>query len=274
LPVRPSSGLLDAVLVYATLLFSHQGKCHSYCLPRDCSRHGVAGHPNSRQLFASETACDSSDDLNFHEEEEEVLVARDMRYNSGNVQRQNRNFQAIRAAGGKCVVRDVYARDPQSQTFWFVGKVASVSDVSFEDCIERQWNLIETHAVNLRPLDLFAARRDLQIWTAPGDSELDVAYNSPDVVFKHHVRGLDRAPLDIKSSLIGFQGEVYERGEEGFRTWRLHDGSSARPEIQRPTENSRSPTEDEMKIIQDAVKGKDIGELYEEQQRRLGIEFD
>lgn len=197
-----------------------------------------------------------------------------MRYNSGNVQRQNRNFQAIRAAGGKGVVRDVYVRDPQSQTFWFVGKVASVSDVSFEDCIARQWNLIETHAVNLRPLDLFAARGVLQIWTAPGDSELDVAYNSPDVVFNQHVRDLDRASLDVKSNLIGFQGEVYDRGEEGFRTWRLDDGSPARPEIQRPSEDVRAPRDDEMSMIQDAVEGKDIEELYEEQQRRLGLPLD
>lgn len=225
------------------------------------------------QLFASENNCDTVGGLSA-DGEDEGLIAPDMRYNRRNVQRQVRNFQALRSAGGKGVTRDVYVRDPQSQSFWFVGKVASVSDVSFEECVARQWNLIETHAVNLRPLDLFAARGVLQIWTAPGDSELDVAYNRPDVAFRQHFRDPNRLSLDIKSSLIGFQGEVYERGEEGFRTWRLDDGSPARAEIQLPSEDFRAPTEDEMNVIQDAVGGKDIEEVYKEQQRRLGLPLD
>jgi hypothetical protein len=92
----------------------------------------------------------------------------DMRYIHRIVQRQNQNFIAIQQAGGKEVVNDVYVRDPSTQVFWFVGKVARVSDVSLAQCIARQWNLIETHASNLRPLELFPARGSLEIWTAPG----------------------------------------------------------------------------------------------------------
>jgi hypothetical protein len=203
-------------------------------------------------------------------------VPPDMRYIPRNVQRQSRNYLALREVGGKDVVHDIYVRDPRSSTFWFVGKVACVSDVTLEDCVARQWNLIETHAVNLRPLDLFAARGALEIWSAPGDSELDVAYNRPDIAFKKHLRTLDGASPPIKSNLVGFQGEVYERGEQGFRTWRLENGLPARPQIQGPSDDQaqgpsdelRAPTDEEMKKIQDALSGKDINEIYEEQQRR------
>jgi hypothetical protein len=211
-------------------------------------------------------AFDLSNDLDGDQER----VLPDMRYIPRNVQRQSRNYLALRQVGGKDVVHDIYVRDPRSSTFWFVGKVACVSGVTIEDCIARQWNLIETHAVNLRPLDLFPARGVLEMWSAPGDSELDVAYNRPDIAFTKHFRSLDVASPPIKSNLVGFQGEVYERGEEGFRTWRLENGLPARPQVQAPSDDLRAPTDEEMEEIREALSGKDINEIYEEQQRRDG----
>ena len=125
-------------------------------------------------------------------------------------------------------------------------------------------------------LELFAARKNLEIWIAPGDSELQVAYNNPDVVFiqmkpNNNVVG----EQIIKNNLIGFQGEVYDPGEEGFRTWRKNDGTPARPEVQGPRteqqqeeEELRAPTDQEMEQIQKALEGKDINEIYKEQEKR------
>ena len=73
------------------------------------------------------------------------------------------------------------------------------------------------------------------MWVAPGDTEMDVAYNRPTVRFQkmlraHETEGAD----DVKNSEVGFQGEVYEGGEEGFRTQRTEDGMPLKPEIVSP----------------------------------------
>lgn len=95
---------------------------------------------------------------------------------------------------------------------------------------------------------------------------------------ERRVEGAD----SIKTTLIGFHGEVYERGEEGFRTYRYTaDGRPSRPEItaspmqQEDILNDaatdtmgRAPTDEEMERLQKAMEGKDINEVYEEQERR------
>lgn len=201
-----------------------------------------------------------------------IKVPPDMQYNLRNCQRQNRHYLAIRDAGGMPnLIHDVYARDPQSDVWWFIGKVARVSDITVEQAVARQWPMIESHAANLRPLELFACRGVMELWVAPGDSELMVAYNNPDVTLRRmnrHVEGSDK----VKNVMIGFLGEIYDPGEEGFRTWRLPDGRPARPEIKGPQSDDddyRAPTAEEMERLQKALEGKDINDIYEEQQRRL-----
>ena len=206
----------------------------------------------------------------------------DMRYIPRNVLRQNQNFVAIREAAGPSLTNDVYIRDPRNQqVFWFVGKLARISDVTPAQAIARQWNLIETHAANLRPLELFPNRGQLEIWIAPGDSEMDVAYNRPTVVFEKVTFPEDTTQIDaLKSITMGFQGEMYEGGEEGFRTWRNEDGTPANPEVTGPStedggdESTRAPTDQEMVDIESMLQGQDINELYKEQQRRAGRPVD
>jgi hypothetical protein len=172
----------------------------------------------------------------------------------------------IRGAGGKEVCNDVYVRNPKEDVFWYAGKVARVSDVALDDCIARQWNLIETHATNLRPIELFPHRGRLEIWSAPGDSELDVAYNRPHLkMTKHEPRAM--TSQDLKQNFVGFQGEIYQKGEEGFRSWRTNEGLPARPEIN-PGGETRPPTNEEYAQIQKELQGKDINAIYEEQERR------
>jgi hypothetical protein len=50
-----------------------------------------------------------------------------MQYIPVNVMRQNQNFVAIREAGGAEMTNDVYARNPTTFTWWFVGKLARIS---------------------------------------------------------------------------------------------------------------------------------------------------
>jgi hypothetical protein len=198
----------------------------------------------------------------------------DMQYNPRNIQRQHHNFVAIREAGGPEVTNDVYVPEPNSEVFWFVGKVARISDVSVEQVIARQWPLIEQHAANLRPIELYPSRGRLEIWYAPGDSEMEVAYNRPDLVLQKAFRDAEGAD-SIKHNLIGFQGEMYQGGEEGFRTRRKSDGSPVKPEIQSPNANElQAPTEDDMERLEKELEGKDINEVYKEQQRRYGNKVD
>ena len=190
-----------------------------------------------------------------------------MRYIEFNIGRQNRNFVDIRTAGGPEMTLDVYSRKPGDDAFWFTGKVARVSDVTPEQVVARQWSLIETHAARLRPIELYPGRGKLELWTAPGDSEMDVAYNRPTVQFvkmkrpEEGVEGLDA----IKPGFVGFQGEIYEGGEDGFRTWRNDDGMPSQPEITATPEEvvERAPNDTEMEKIQEMLKGKDLNELFD-----------
>jgi len=225
----------------------------------------VISRPSSRLLAKDWDALDDSDD-----DSREANVPRDMKYNRRNCERQQKHLKSLREVGGH--LHDVYVCAKPDEPFWFVGKVGRVSDVTVQEAVARQWNLIEIHAANLRPLDLFASRGSMEIWVAPGDSEMEVAYNKPDLIFEQMFKDEECA---VKNTMIGFQGEVYEGGEDGFRTWRTRDGKPSRPEVSGPPspeqdqeEEIRAPTEEEMEDIQEKLKGMDINKVYEEQERR------
>jgi hypothetical protein len=199
------------------------------------------------------------------EDYDDIPVASDMKYEPRNVKRAHETFNAIRGSGGKEMTNDVYVRAPPSDVFWYAGKVALISDVSLEQCIARQWPMIERHAFNMRPIELYPERGRLEIWTAPGDSELDVAYNRPSLqLVKMSKDGVEGASK-VKSTFVGFQGEVYQKGEDGFRTWRTDEGLPARPEIN-VGGDTRPPTDDEYAQIQREVQGKDTNAVVDEEQ--------
>ncbi|CAJ1950802.1 unnamed protein product [Cylindrotheca closterium] len=176
------------------------------------------------------------DDLKDDDEDENVYdstpIAPDMTYEPRNLMRQSKSFQAIREVGGKDTVNDIYIHEPGTDTFWFIGKIAR-ADVSLEKAVARQWPMIERHGCNLRPIELMPHWGKLQLWAAPGDSELEVAYNRPSCEFQKMEREVEGAKA-VKSSFLGFQGEAYEKDEYGFRTARNDDGTPARPELTGP----------------------------------------
>jgi hypothetical protein len=205
------------------------------------------------------------DDLVDDDEDyDDIPVAPDMKYEPRNVKRAHETFNAIRESGGIKTTNDIYVRDPSSDIFWYAGKVALISDVSLEQCVARQWPMMERHATSLRPIELYPKRGLLEIWTAPGDSELDVAYNRPSLQLTKMKKDVEGASK-VKKIFVGFQGEVYQKGEEGFRTWRTDEGLPARPEINEGGE-TRPPTDEEYAQIQREVQGKDIDGVYEEQE--------
>lgn len=155
---------------------------------------------------------------------------RDMKYNVFNIDRQRQNFEAIKAAGGTDVTHDIYARDPAADTFWFAGKVARTSDVTAARAVARQWHMIEEHACRLRPDELYTAWGRVQLWVAPGDTEMDVSYRTPDLSFERVDRDAAGAGA-VRNVEVGFAGELYENGEEGFRTQRTDAGEAVGPEI-------------------------------------------
>ena len=135
-------------------------------------------YSTTTSLFAREKSKwdlledDDEEDTFGNTFESKIPVANDMTYVERNVKRSHENFLSIRNIGGKDLCNDVYAKSPQpnNEEVWYIGKVAKVSDVSLEDCIARQWNIIETHATNLRPIELYPHRGTLELWTAPGDT--------------------------------------------------------------------------------------------------------
>jgi len=160
-------------------------------------------------------------------------VTADMKYTEYNVNRQRDNYRAIRSAGGKETVNDIYVREPGAEIFWFAGKVAHCTGtISLEKAISQQWNIIEQHACRLRSIELGRKFGTLEIWSTAGDSEMDVAYNRPSAKFEKMIR--EQIDPSIRSVEIGFEGELYVNDEEGFRTLRTDDGMPLKPEISGP----------------------------------------
>lgn len=226
------------------------------CTGSSSSRSSPAGDGGggSSPLFVKRTKWDDlvdEDDEDWDDNTNAITgrrlpdVPNDMKHNERNIQRQYDTFQAIvsMSEGGSGdgnsrneLVSDVYVRNPadDSDAFWLTGKVARVSDVAVEDAILRQWGLIVEHAASMRP-DQFD-KRTVEVWYAPGDTEIDVVYNNPAVVFtKLDVDKLllaEGGPPTIKRSSVGYQGESFGRGFEAFRTWRnVEDGTPKYPEV-------------------------------------------
>lgn len=103
--------------------------------------------------------------------------------------------------------------------------------------------MIEEHSARLRPAELYPKWGTLELWVAPGDSEMDVAYCKKEIVFVQMFRDLEYAS-EVRNIEVGFAGELYENDEEGFRTTRTADGKAVR-EIQSSVDR-RQPTDKEL----------------------------
>lgn len=145
-------------------------------------------------------------------------------------------FDAIRKVYGKDGTSDLYMRSPlnNEELFWFVGKVCRRLDMEDEDfcgtslptemeAVISQKRLIIEYAKNqLRPQNFGGPySKNLEIWIAPGDSEMDIVQNKMPLV---KVTGSQKdlsETFSVKD--VGFNPEIYlsdEQREGGLRVKR------------------------------------------------------
>lgn len=129
------------------------------------------------------------------------------------------------------VIHDCYARLEGSEVCWFIGKVAHIPEVSMKDAFELYIVLLKEYSKSLRPIELAVKSTsiNLQIWYAPGNSEMSVAQNKISLKLYTSAANTTSQPYDVSKvgaveSFIGFQPEVYQDGEEGFRVLRDSNG--------------------------------------------------
>lgn len=145
-------------------------------------------------------------------------------------------FDAIRKVYGKDGTSDLYMRSPlnNEELFWFVGKVCRRLDMGDQDfsgtsipsemeAVISQKRLIIEYAKNqLRPQNFGGPySKNLEIWIAPGDSEMDTVQNKMSLV---KVTGSQK---DLSATFsvndVGFNPEIYlsdEQKDGGLRVRR------------------------------------------------------
>jgi hypothetical protein len=94
--------------------------------------------------------------------------------------------------------------------------------VSLNQAIARQLNLIEEHAVRLRPVELGRSFGSLEIWVAPGDSEVACSENTIALErMQRYVEGTEHVSLKE----VGFSCQVVTNQGVGFAIERCNDGT-------------------------------------------------
>ena len=168
------------------------------------------------------------------------------------------NFDRIRKLFGKTATTDVYVRSPlnDESVFWFVGKVIRMitdeearedgdnnNDTTEDElvgtvypteteAILSQKRLILEYAKNqLRPQNMAGPYSSaLELWSAPGDSEMDVVQNKVTLV------KIDGSSKDLRDGFnvkdVGYNPEIYvgeEKEKGGLRVVRDGEGRPVKP---------------------------------------------
>ena len=158
---------------------------------------------------------DDNDDLSDVESSGRQLYA-DMKYVLPNIQRQAKTFDAIDGMGDLALLSDVWLQAPGSDSAWFVGRVARVSDVSIERAIDRQFQMIERHAWTIRPVDLHPSRGPFFVYYSPGKKEELVLAKDENVslvrVDEKAVRASGSGET-VKTIEVGFRGASYDSAQ-------------------------------------------------------------
>jgi hypothetical protein len=150
-------------------------------------------------------------------------------------------FDDIRKTHGKEACFDIYCKSPLDDPYrlWFVGKIAVVPNTGAtpDQAVLSQKRIILEYAKReLRPQNLGLPKYadTLELWLAPGDSELECVQNK---ISLKKVEGslTDLLLLDDKDfSLdhVGFNPEIYvgdEREQGGLRIVRDNNGNPMKP---------------------------------------------
>lgn len=95
--------------------------------------------------------------------------------------------------------------------------------VSIEAAVARQFNLLEEHACRIRPVELGRCFGKLDMYSAPGDSELRMSENDPTVrlvKMPKAVDGADKVPM----LEVGLNLDIVTNQGAGFYVVRTEDG--------------------------------------------------
>lgn len=161
--------------------------------------------------------------------------------------RAARNYDEIRKVHGVSNSRDVYVRSPKNSptTYWFVGKVGFVEPMTPSAACLLQKRIILEYAASLRPQNMGGPiySKELEIWLAPGDSEMDVVRNlvnlepvrgsAADVVLSNSNNNNDDNNSSVNvDALMGYNPEIYvgdEVTQGGLRVQRDEHGRPIKP---------------------------------------------
>lgn len=151
----------------------------------------------------------------------------DMAYIEANVRRAASTFQSIRKVGGSECSNDMYARNADSNQFWFIGKIARCDGtVTLRQAVSKQWNLMEEHACRLRPVELGREFGKVEIWAGRGDSELEYSQGVDNCNLLKMNRFVDIDGVSTKE--IGLILEVVTNSGEGYYIERDDEGRVVR----------------------------------------------
>ena len=152
-------------------------------------------------------------------------------------------FDAIYSDFGVASVNDLYVRsmNNDASTFWYVGKAARrLDDIkgrtapTAQEAVLSQKRLILEYAKTLRPQNLGGRfGKDLEIWIAPGNSEMDTVQNK---VKLEKVGGSTIGDIRDGVSVddIGYNPEIYvgdEIKDGGLRVKRDEEGRPLKAEF-------------------------------------------
>lgn len=166
------------------------------------------------------------------------------------------SFEKLRD-NGVSTAYDLYVRASNSEIFWFVGKLNhDQSKIGAEVALQSEVSLIHEYAKSLRPKELsgpLAVHFELEIFTTPGNNEMNVAQNKINLT-KFDPESVNSGESDADKDIIsvsqqilnagvgvtGFEPEIYQGGEEGFRVKRNADGTPKKAAFEI---NTKSPAE-------------------------------
>ena len=148
--------------------------------------HPLSSSRKSKSCVLSNTSTDpikeeeeESDDPNYLYYRPQARAAPQggaFAYTEPNIRRSAETFKMIREIGGVECTNDVYVRSPSRFEYWFIGKLARTDGtVGLREAVAKCWNIMEEHAVRLRPVELGREFGNLEIWLANGDTELEMS---------------------------------------------------------------------------------------------------
>ena len=130
----------------------------------------------------------------------------------------------------ECLMNNMNAKEQQLLTrYWFMGKVARCTGtVSPEQAVARQYNLLEEHACRIRPVELGRHFGTIELFLAPGNTEMLMSQNDPCIrlqMVPRYTEGVEQVSL----LEVGLNLEIVTNQGVGFCIYRDDDDSVLLP---------------------------------------------